>query len=302
MSALPLPPPHVPSPAPHGAHLPIRVICTNNNTIGSVSNSYLPPAVRREKGSYDTQSQRFQRAPTHSRPLNSISAGQVSFAVPAIPTPLPSTIRRTNAHLNARPAHSSTSPVGQAAPPTLVYTSTDSAPGSSKLPATLYRPHLLTEMPPSHSTNTHSHAFASTTAASTSISGSRKRKLAPAIAHESSPSPSETSHDPLDTEYDPSPGPGPSRSAAAKRIATGRLNIGAASTNRPTQQGQGSSVTMTKGGRPLSREQLRKANHSLIERRRREKINAALADLRGMVPGLGDEGGGKGGEFKLEVS
>jgi hypothetical protein len=54
-------------------------------------------------------------------------------------------------------------------------------------------------------------------------------------------------------------------------------------------------------GRPMSREQLRKANHSLIERRRREKINAALSDLRSMVPGLGDEGG-KGGEFKLEVS
>ncbi|KLT40263.1 hypothetical protein CC85DRAFT_304309 [Cutaneotrichosporon oleaginosum] len=54
-------------------------------------------------------------------------------------------------------------------------------------------------------------------------------------------------------------------------------------------------------GRPMSREQLRKANHSLIERRRREKINAALADLRGMVPGLGEENGGKGGEFKLEV-
>ncbi|TXT11083.1 hypothetical protein VHUM_01834 [Vanrija humicola] len=52
----------------------------------------------------------------------------------------------------------------------------------------------------------------------------------------------------------------------------------------------------------MSREQLRKANHSLIERRRREKINAALSDLREMVPGLGGEGaGGKGGEFKLEV-
>jgi len=51
----------------------------------------------------------------------------------------------------------------------------------------------------------------------------------------------------------------------------------------------------------MSREQLRKANHSLIERRRREKINSALSELRGMVPGLGEDGG-KGGEFKLEVS
>jgi hypothetical protein len=52
----------------------------------------------------------------------------------------------------------------------------------------------------------------------------------------------------------------------------------------------------------MSREALRKANHSLIERRRREKINFALGELRGMVPGLGDEKGGKAGEFKLEVS
>ena len=52
----------------------------------------------------------------------------------------------------------------------------------------------------------------------------------------------------------------------------------------------------------MSREALRKANHSLIERRRREKINFALGELRDMVPGLGDEKGGKAGEFKLEVS
>ncbi|WRT70454.1 uncharacterized protein IL334_007452 [Kwoniella shivajii] len=54
-------------------------------------------------------------------------------------------------------------------------------------------------------------------------------------------------------------------------------------------------------GRPnkTSREAMRKANHSLIERRRREKINAALSELRRMVPGLGDDGG-KAGEFKLE--
>ena len=55
-------------------------------------------------------------------------------------------------------------------------------------------------------------------------------------------------------------------------------------------------------GTKMSREALRKANHSLIERRRREKINFALGELRGMVPGLGDEKGGKAGEFKLEVS
>lgn len=55
-------------------------------------------------------------------------------------------------------------------------------------------------------------------------------------------------------------------------------------------------------GRPLSREQIRKANHSLIERRRREKMNKAFADLRSMVPGLGAESEGIKGEFKLEVS
>lgn len=60
-----------------------------------------------------------------------------------------------------------------------------------------------------------------------------------------------------------------------------------------------SAAGTTAGGRPMSREQLRKANHSLIERRRREKINFALSELREMVPGLGDTG--KGGEFKLEV-
>ncbi|EKD02096.1 hypothetical protein A1Q2_03598 [Trichosporon asahii var. asahii CBS 8904] len=61
-------------------------------------------------------------------------------------------------------------------------------------------------------------------------------------------------------------------------------------------------VTTGPNGRPMSREALRKANHSLIERRRREKINFALGELREMVPGLGGDGpGGKGGEFKLEV-
>lgn len=63
------------------------------------------------------------------------------------------------------------------------------------------------------------------------------------------------------------------------------------------------------------RESQRKINHSIIEKRRREKINAALAELRSLVPenggGLdgeegdceGGTGGGKSGkgEFKLEV-
>lgn len=64
------------------------------------------------------------------------------------------------------------------------------------------------------------------------------------------------------------------------------------------------SVAVLKGahGRPLSREQIRKANHSLIERRRREKMNKAFADLRSMVPGLSGESEGIKGEFKLEVS
>ncbi len=83
-----------------------------------------------------------------------------------------------------------------------------------------------------------------------------------------------------DSEYDP--GSKPRKGATAAKLPPGH-KIGP-------------------NGRPMSREQLRKANHSLIERRRREKINSALADLRGMVPGLGEENGGKGGEFKLEVS
>jgi hypothetical protein len=40
----------------------------------------------------------------------------------------------------------------------------------------------------------------------------------------------------------------------------------------------------------------------MIERRRREKINHAFSELRGMVPGLGGGGEGMKGEFKLEVS
>jgi len=72
------------------------------------------------------------------------------------------------------------------------------------------------------------------------------------------------------------------------------------STKRTKKVPSGSGAGSGKGTK-MSREALRKANHSLIERRRREKINFALGELRGMVPGLGDEKGGKAGEFKLEV-
>ena len=71
-------------------------------------------------------------------------------------------------------------------------------------------------------------------------------------------------------------------------------------TKRAKKGPSGSGAGSGKGTK-MSREALRKANHSLIERRRREKINFALGELRGMVPGLGDEKGGKAGEFKLEV-
>ena len=57
----------------------------------------------------------------------------------------------------------------------------------------------------------------------------------------------------------------------------------------------------TTHSKPLSREALRKANHSMIERRRREKINQAFSELREMVPGLSGGGEGLKGEFKLEV-
>ena len=44
-------------------------------------------------------------------------------------------------------------------------------------------------------------------------------------------------------------------------------------------------------------EREREINHSIIEKRRREKINAALAELRELVPdgvGAGDEDEGEG--------
>jgi hypothetical protein len=84
--------------------------------------------------------------------------------------------------------------------------------------------------------------------------------------------------------------PGPSTKRVKKSTA------GAASGRVTTGGPTGSKGTKS------SREALRKANHSLIERRRREKINFALGELRGMVPGLREEKGGKAGEFKLEVN
>lgn len=138
-----------------------------------------------------------------------------------------------------------------------------------------------------------------------SILPSRKRKLAPSAAPASavlpsSPSISESSADPQDTEYEPLP----------SRVVVKRVKNQSQSQSQGHGPGHvggsgvsatGTSGNVAKGARGMSREALRKANHSLIERRRREKINAALGELRDMVPGLGEAGGGKGGEFKLEV-
>jgi hypothetical protein len=93
----------------------------------------------------------------------------------------------------------------------------------------------------------------------------------------------EQTSSPEDSEEEEEYQPGPSTKRAKKVSTSGNGGGGAKSTK-------------------MSREALRKANHSLIERRRREKINFALGELRGMVPGLGEEKGGKAGEFKLEVS
>lgn len=98
---------------------------------------------------------------------------------------------------------------------------------------------------------------------------------------------SAASEDEHDSEYNPR-----SRGGKAKRP----------SAPTPAKTPAGGKAAAGPNGRPMSREALRKQNHSLIERRRREKINFALSELRGMVPGLGGDGpGGKGGEFKLEV-
>ncbi|ORX41238.1 hypothetical protein BD324DRAFT_606846 [Kockovaella imperatae] len=114
----------------------------------------------------------------------------------------------------------------------------------------------------------------------------RKRKLANVTASnalsESSPSADSADGEYREEDEDYAP-----KQSSSKRQSKPKA------TSKSTSSNNG-------GGRQLSREALRKANHSMIERRRREKINAALGELRQMVPGLGDTGG-KGGEFKLEV-
>lgn len=107
----------------------------------------------------------------------------------------------------------------------------------------------------------------------------RKRKIAPAGSASPFPASSSNSPDPSEQEEDEEYSP---KVPAKRQRATKPAAVPAAKSKN------------------MSREQLRKANHSLIERRRREKINAALDSLREMVPGLGVEQG-KGGEFKLEV-
>lgn len=109
-------------------------------------------------------------------------------------------------------------------------------------------------------------------------------------------------------------GSGPNSGKTRKKVsATGRAKPRARLQDlKMAREGEADEASMStpdptyvaKGphGRPLSREQLRKANHSMIERRRREKMNTAFANLRGMVPGLNAEGEGIKGEFKLEVS
>ena len=77
----------------------------------------------------------------------------------------------------------------------------------------------------------------------------RKRKLVPSTAAASSPSTASGDAEDEDPEYAPEP-------STSKRAAKSKAKAGP--------------------GRALSREALRKANHSMIERRRREKINAAL--------------------------
>lgn len=131
----------------------------------------------------------------------------------------------------------------------------------------------------------------------------RKRKLESGRGRVGSTSPGpESSASPSshagDSEYDPAvPSASGSRAPRQKRIQS--KPVSSAAPTSPTASTN--NMRIGPNGRPMSREQLRKANHSLIERRRREKINVALSELRSMVPGLGEDGG-KGGEFKLEVS
>ncbi|OXG81089.1 hypothetical protein C348_03450 [Cryptococcus neoformans Gb118] len=142
-----------------------------------------------------------------------------------------------------------------------------------------------------------------------STANNRKRKILPMTCSQdstpSSPALSESSSlisDDGDGEYAPEP-VRPIRKAKRPRDNDFKSNSGGRSGATTNSHGNSS---VTAGGnskvkaKGMSREQLRKVNHSLIERRRREKINAALNELRRMVPGLG-ENGRKGGEFKLEV-
>lgn len=122
------------------------------------------------------------------------------------------------------------------------------------------------------------------------------RKLLKAIKsqdEEESSSSGSSSSNGADADFEPTPPPkniGTSTGLKRKRNESNNNSTSNQMIEKPVK------------GKGLSREQLRKVNHSLIERRRREKINAALDQLRCMVPGLGEASGGKGGEFKLEVS
>ncbi|WWC72421.1 uncharacterized protein I206_106383 [Kwoniella pini CBS 10737] len=100
-----------------------------------------------------------------------------------------------------------------------------------------------------------------------------------------------------DEDYNPKNG-GPSSLISRKSTSFNAVNTTSVPTNGKRKQAP--TAASSQKSNKMTREALRKANHSLIERRRREKINAALGELRRMVPGLGEDGG-KAGEFKLEV-
>lgn len=142
----------------------------------------------------------------------------------------------------------------------------------------------------------------------------RKRKatttlVRPPMTVQSSASPSAASvdgdadDDQDDGEYDPLPGGG-AAGAGSRRTGGPTFQSGSKRSRVSSSSGTvNAGAEMAPKVRQLSREQLRKANHSLIEKRRREKINAALQALRDMVPSLGGpDTSGKAGEFKLEVS
>ena len=136
----------------------------------------------------------------------------------------------------------------------------------------------------------HRNLSSSTMPAATSSSSARKRK------HQTTNSAAATPSSPS-TDADGDADDGDGDEDADEEYAP----QASSSTTKRSSKASGSAPKKSAGGRNVSREALRKANHSMIERRRREKINSALGELRGMVPGLGDSSGGKGGEFKLEV-